>query len=376
VEALNGLLDQPRARGAFLLRSVLDPPWCLRVADRAALSLVTVVRGHAWIVPGNGRAAGLRPGDVAIMRGPEPYTLADDPATPVQIVIHPGQQCTTTRGRDMTQEMSLGVRTWGDNLDAGTVLLSGTYRLESEVSRRLLRGLPAMLVGRTDQPLVALLTAELAKDGPGQELVLDRLLDLLLITALRSSLVATDGSGHGWYRAQHDPFVGPALRLLHAEPAYGWTVANLAGRVGVSRAALARRFVDLVGEPPMKYLTDFRLDLAADLLRERDGTIAAVARQVGYGSAFALSTAFKRVRGVSPQEYRRHHLGTGPADPEEPDADRPAPRQPDPRLGVRRQPPTVLHLGQDPARSIVARRTRGLDFDAPIWVGGPGEPVD
>lgn len=308
MEALNGLLDQPRARGAFLLRSVLDPPWCLRIEDRAALSLVTVVRGHAWILPDHRRPTELHPGDVAIMRGPEPYTVADDPATPVQIVIHPGQHCTTVRGADMAQEMSLGVRTWGDDLHAGTVLLSGTHQLQSEVSRRLLGALPDVVVGRTDSVLVSLITAESGKDEPGQELVLDRLLDLLLITVLRSWLAGADAPAHGWHRAQQDPIVGPALRLLHTDPAAGWTVANLAAAVGISRAALARRFTDLVGEPPMTYLTDFRLDLAADRLREQDATIGEVARQVGYGSAFALSTAFKRVRGVSPQEYRRQVL--------------------------------------------------------------------
>jgi transcriptional regulator GlxA family with amidase domain len=81
-------------------------------------------------------------------------------------------------------------------------------------------------------------------------------------------------------------------------------VANLATKTGVSRAALARRFTTLVGEPPMAYLTGLRLALAADLLREPNATLGAVARKVGYGSAFALSAAFKRVRGVSPQEHR------------------------------------------------------------------------
>jgi AraC-like DNA-binding protein len=93
--------------------------------------------------------------------------------------------------------------------------------------------------------------------------------------------------------------------MLHNNPAEPWTVAGLAAEIGISRAALARRFTDLVGEPPMSYLTGWRLDLAADLLREPDATVGAVARQVGYGSPFALSAAFKRVRGVSPREHRR-----------------------------------------------------------------------
>jgi AraC-like DNA-binding protein len=92
--------------------------------------------------------------------------------------------------------------------------------------------------------------------------------------------------------------------MLHEDPGHPWTVATLAARTGLSRAALARRFTELVGEPPMTCLTGLRLALAADLLREPDATVAAVARRVGYGSAFALSAAFKRERGISPHEHR------------------------------------------------------------------------
>src|SRR5699024_7832110 len=106
------------------------------------------------------------------------------------------------------------------------------------------------------------------------------------------------------YAASADPVVGPALRLLHHEPARPWTVAGLAAETGASRAALARRFTELVGEPPMAFLAGWRLALAADLLRGRPPGLAAVGRRVGDGSPDALSTAFKRVGGVSPREHR------------------------------------------------------------------------
>jgi AraC-like DNA-binding protein len=110
-----------------------------------------------------------------------------------------------------------------------------------------------------------------------------------------------------------DPVVGRALRLLHEHPAHPWTVAALASKAGVSRAALARDFTDLVGVPPMTYLREWRLTLAADLLREPTTTLDAVARQVGYGNGFALSTAFKRLRGLSPREHRAGGHGHTPA---------------------------------------------------------------
>lgn len=307
-DTLAGLLDGPRARGAFLLRSILTPPWAMRIEDRAPLSLVMMTRGAAWVIPDRGDPQRLRPGEVAIMRGPDPYTIADDPATTPQVIIHPGQRCATVDGRDIGDSRDLGVRTWGDDPGGGTIMLSGTYQMQREVGQRLFGALPPVLVRPVDagdSALVALLEAEMVKSAPGQELVLDRILDLVLVSALRSWLANPDDGGPAWYRAQHDPIVGAALRELHTAPGHLWTVATLATRVGVSRAALARRFTSLVGEPPMNYLTGLRLALAADLLREPEATIGSVARKVGYSSAFALSAAFKRVRGMSPQEYLR-----------------------------------------------------------------------
>ncbi|WP_406081398.1 AraC family transcriptional regulator [Micromonospora sp. NBC_00858] len=307
MDAVAGLLDGPRAQGAFLLRSVLTPPWSMRIEDQAPLTLVAMVRGDAWVVPEESSAVRLSPGDVAIIRGPGPYTVADEPATPPQVVIHPGQLCTTPDGQEVPEMMELGVRTWGNSPDGPTMLLTGTYTMQGEVSQRLLSALPPLLLvpgDSWDSPLVPLLATEIVKDDPGQEAVLDRLLDLLLIAALREWFARPAAKAPAWYRAHSDPVVGRALQMLHNNPAQPWTVASLAAKTGVSRAALARRFTALVGEPPMSYLTEWRLALAADLLREPDATVGAVARQVGYGSSFALSTAFKRIRGVSPREHR------------------------------------------------------------------------
>jgi len=91
---------------------------------------------------------------------------------------------------------------------------------------------------------------------------------------------------------------------MHEDPARAWTIASLAAETGVSRSGLARRFQEVVGEPPMTFLTRWRLALAADLLSEPDATLSSVAYEVGYSSPYAFSTAFKRVRGVSPQEHR------------------------------------------------------------------------
>lgn len=294
--------------------SLLDPPWSLRIQDRAPLTVVSMIRGAAWIMTD---AAGSKPrqvnaGDIAIFRGPDPYTIADDPATAPQIFIDPGNVTKTADGEILCETLSLGVRQWGTDANGATLMVTGTYESAGAASQRLLRALPPVIVlqrGDFDTRLLDILVDEATKDEPAQGVVLDRLLDMVLIAALRAWFARNDAPA--WYHAYSDPLVGKALRLLQHNPAHGWTVASLAEAVGVSRAALARRFTDLVGEPPMAFLTEWRLALAADLLQESDATIESIARQVGYGSAFALSTAFKRHFGVSPRDHRQ---GSAPAE--------------------------------------------------------------
>jgi AraC-like DNA-binding protein len=307
MDSVVALMEGVRARGAFLLRSVMDPPWSMRIEDEAPLSVVAVVRGRAWIALDEAEPVRLAGGDVALLRGPDHYVVADDPSTPPHVVIHPDQRCTTLRGEDLAVTMGLGVRTWGNSADGATVLLTGTYEGHSEVSRRLLAALPALVAlpaGQWSSPLIALLGEDVSRNDPGQEVMLDRLLDLLVVAAIRAWFSAAEANAPAWWTAEHDPVVGRALRLLYDDPSRAWTIAELAASVSMSRAALARRFKDLVGETPIAFLTNWRLALAADMLREPDTTIEAVAREVGYSSPFALSTAFKRTYGVSPSQHR------------------------------------------------------------------------
>ncbi|NUR31457.1 MAG: helix-turn-helix transcriptional regulator, partial [Catenulispora sp.] len=151
-----------------------------------------------------------------------------------------------------------------------------------------------------------LLSAETALDRPGQDAVLHRMLDLILVVALREGCANSGLERPTWYRALSDSAIGAALERIHADPAHRWTVAELAAAAGMSRAAFAARFAELVGQPPLTYLTDWRMTLAADLLRDGSGTtVAAAARAVGYQDAFAFSVAFKRVKGVSPSRWGR-----------------------------------------------------------------------
>jgi AraC-like DNA-binding protein len=310
LDPFGGLLDGARARGAFALRMVMAPPWSLRVLAESPLTLLVVMRGHAWVIPDAGEPVRLAAGDVAVTRGPDHYRVADDPASLTDVVIHPGQQCRTPDGQSLAERMGLGVRTWGNDPHGPTLVLVGAYESTGDLSARLLRALPPVLSlaeGEWDSPLVALLWDEVARDQPGQAAVLDRLLDLLLIAVLRAWF-SRQGTAPAWYRSRADPLVGRALTAMHQDPARPWTLAALAREVGASRAVLARRFQDVVGESPMAFLTEWRLALAADLLCEPDATVGSVAARVGYSTPYALSTAFKRVRGISPREHRARAL--------------------------------------------------------------------
>ena len=202
--------------------------------------------------------------------------------------------------------MALGVRTWGNDPGGPTVMLSGTYQQRSAVGALALDALPRVIVVRStdwDSPLPALLADETANDRPGQAAVLDRLIDLVTVTSIRHWAEHADDAP-SWRRATADPCIARSLELIHNLPNHPWDLVGLAAMVGLSRAAFAKRFNDLMGEPPISYLSWWRLAIAADLLRTPDATVTAVAHQLGYANPFTFSNAFKRHHGVSPSQLR------------------------------------------------------------------------
>ncbi|WP_204061319.1 AraC family transcriptional regulator [Microbispora corallina] len=319
MDVLGDLLHRARARNAVVRQLIQRPPWSLTFAEAPPLTVVATLGGHASIRLGDdARAATARlaAGDIALVAGTGPYTIADDPSTPPQVVISGRRkQVVNASVAAAAAHRSLAARTYGDGSPGATIMLRGAYELRGDVGDRLLGMLPPLAVvpaGPRTRPALDLLAAEVARDEPGQDAVLDRLLDLVLVLALRAWCAEPGPARPAWYRALADPAVGGALRLLHGDPARRWTVAALAAAAGVSRAAFAARFTGLVGEPPLTYLTGWRMTLAADLLRDTDATVAAVARQVGYGDPFAFSVAFKRSRGVSPSAWRSSSVRPGP----------------------------------------------------------------
>ena len=305
VDVFGDLFRGVRAHGSLFGSTTLTPPWALHFVDGAPLSLCTVLGGSGWIVPDGAPPEPLRPYETVVVRGPATFTFVDEVGTSAQPVAC-GQHCATPEQGGTRHRVG-----WSDPgaVESGTTLIVGAYPVRSEISRQLLDALPVVLrveAGGTGDAVLDHLAAEVSADVPGQQVVLDRLLDWMMVCTLREWFDRPGGRPPAWWAAQRDPVAGDALRLLHAEPAAPWTVAALADRIGVSRSTLAKRFATLVGEPPLTYLTRWRMTLAADLLVEqKDETVAQIARAVGYADPFGFSAAFKRIRGVNPSEFRR-----------------------------------------------------------------------
>lgn len=310
MDVLSDLLFRAQAGDARVRQLVHPPPWSMTYTDAPPLTLVATLRGPASVrLADNDRPrASLDAGDVALISGTRRYTIADGPDTPEQYVIHKGRKYLAGEGDVPAGHAGLAACTYGTDSPDATVMLRGAYHLTGDVADRLLGMLPPLAVVPAEArtaPVLELLSRESRVDEPGQQAVLRRLLDLLLVLALRAWCGRSDVDLPPWCRALADPTVGDALHLLHEQPGRPWTVADLATRVGMSRAAFAARFTDQVGEPPLTYLTNWRMTIAADLLRDTTATVAAVARTVGYRDPFAFSVAFKRSHDSTPSSWRR-----------------------------------------------------------------------
>lgn len=295
-----------RAHGSLFGSTALTPPWALHFVDGAPLTLCTVLGGSGWIVAQGAEPEPLRPYETVVVRGPSTFMFVDEVGTGAEPVAC-GQHCATVEQGGLRHR--LGWSDGGAGAAGATTLIVGAYPVRGEISRRLLDVLPVVLrveAGGTGDAVLDHLAAEVAADIPGQQVVLDRLLDWMMVCTLREWFDRPGGQPPAWWAAQRDPVAGAALRLLHDDPAAPWTVAALADRAGVSRSTLAKRFAALVGEPPLTYLTRWRMTLAADLLVEQQSTtVAEIAETVGYSDPFGFSAAFKRIRGVNPSQFRR-----------------------------------------------------------------------
>jgi AraC-like DNA-binding protein len=295
MDLLHDHLVRARASGAVFARTVAQPPWGLRLGGSIQLAVHTVVRGRGYLwlnTPGS--VVELSPGTVALVRGGQDHHIGHEP----------GADCLEPE-EFRTRHAQAGS---GDNPRA-TAFLCGAYRFSGDVGSGLLDALPPVMTlsPSIDDPLrdvITLLSRELAGTEPAQQIVLDRLLDLLLVMAIRSDFRRSTTAPR-WYRASADSRLSAALQAMHENPARQWTVPQLADISGLSRAAFARAFRKALGQAPMQYLTEWRMTLARDHLRAGDLTLAQIADATGYGSPFAFAAAFRRHHGDPPGTWRQ-----------------------------------------------------------------------
>jgi AraC-like DNA-binding protein len=293
VDLLQEHLIRARASGGVFARSAAMPPWGLRLSG-IQLAVHAVLQGHAWLwTEGGENPDELTPGDLALVRGGPDHFVA----------CQPGADCVPPaefRALHAADEGTLGV--------GGAVFLCGAYQFAGDIGRGLVQALPPVLSlpASIDDPIhgvVTLLSREMAHPEPGQQTVLDRLLDVLVVLGLRTGL-ARSVNAPGWFRAASDPRLSPALQAMHANPGEPWTVDSLARLSDMSRATFARVFQQALGQAPMKYLADWRMALARDLL-DQDTPLAKIAERVGYSSLYAFAAAFRRHHGQPPGRWRQ-----------------------------------------------------------------------
>ncbi|MFG3341453.1 AraC family transcriptional regulator [Glycomyces sp. NPDC048151] len=273
--------------------TIRDAPWGRSYPRVPGAGFHMVVQGSCWLIPQRSEPVPLSVGDVVLLYGNQGHGLADSPGTPLNEIAGPGEP-----------ELVEGP-------GPRTTLLCGVYEFERDWSHPMLDALPEVVhvparLGRHPRlrATVDLLTAELEERGPGTDAAAPALLDVLLVHILRAWL-AEQEDDTGWAAALRDTGLAATLGAVHDAPGRPWTVASLAAHAGMSRAAFARRFTAGVGEPPLAYVTRWRMITAARRLREGDAPLAAIAKEVGYSSEYAFAKAFKKAHGTAPGRYRR-----------------------------------------------------------------------
>jgi AraC-like DNA-binding protein len=311
MDVLGDVLALARVDASLMATFDARAPWAIELPARPGATFHAVVAGTCWSTGEGAPARQLTPGDLVLLPAGARHQLASEPGLP-------------TRRFDEDLKRSL-IRPDGelvlDGPGARTRILCAGYHYATDAVHPVLGLLPPVLHVATAQPdsgpwlrsVLDMLAHETrGRAATGSATAALRLLDLLLIHVVRAWLDAEgDRMDASWLRGLRDPLTARVLAVLHEHPAHDWTLDTLAATVNVSRATLSRRFTHHVGEPPLTYLTRWRLDLAARKLRDTALPIATIAHDVGYTSEFAFNRAFARVHGQAPGRYRRNAASRG-----------------------------------------------------------------
>jgi AraC-like DNA-binding protein len=301
-DVLADVLSVTRLGSAMLAQAELVGPWGLLIDPMSEAAIHVVQRGSCWLRLHNQRIpVRLNDGDLVLIRSGIAHSIADAPDTPVR------RYETVLAGMPARLAKLPAARR-----HETTVVLCAKYLFQHHGPHPLISLLPALIHVRADeaasdprlQLMLQLLRLEAIRPESGSELVVPRLVDTLLVFVIRSWLARQPAGSGGWFGALRDPSIAQALSLMHDRPAAPWSLASLAKACAQSRATFARRFSELVGEPPGTYLTRWRLCLAAKLLVESERSLEQIAEAIGYASAAAFSKAFSRQYGCAPGQFR------------------------------------------------------------------------
>jgi AraC-like DNA-binding protein len=303
-DVLSDVLASVRFRSTLMCRSELSAPWGFAVLGREFATFHVVLRGAACVeVDGVDGITRLSEGDLIILPHGSAHVVRDSPTSPATRL----EQLIAGGGLDARGTLRSG------GGGPRTVLVCGGFYFEDRATNPLLTSLPKLIHLRGRSRGVASwvkMTLDFLRhesDGarPGADAVVTRLADILFIEALRAHASSREAKQSGFAVALRDPRIGRALALLHRRPDADWDLARLAREAGMSRTTFAVRFRELVGDPPLKYVTRCRMDRATALLRTSESGIAQVAQRVGYDSEVGFGRAFKRHTGLTPAAYRR-----------------------------------------------------------------------
>lgn len=301
-DLLGSIIESTRVRGCVFCQTTARAPWGLRVpaASQATFHLVTA--GSAELIMGTARTT-LAQGDLVLLPRGDGHVLADHPRSArLDLAAWLG----TVRSRAEARI--------GGHQGPETRVLCGVYDYDGLGAQHpVLRLLPALVhvsgpklrVRRDLSETLDALVREHDEHGRGSSIIVSRLLDILFVQVVRAWANDVTPERAGWIGALTDAMLARTLEAIHADLERAWTVDALARVAGTSRATLGRRFVAMVGEPPLAYLTRARMQEASRLLRRSDEGLAAIAGRVGYESEFAFNRAFRRAFGAPPGEYRR-----------------------------------------------------------------------
>ena len=296
------VLDALRFHGWFFCVSELTAPWSLQLPGGRLAALHAVLEGECvvWLM-NEPTPVRLTAGDVAVLPRDEIHAVSDRPgrqAMPVAAIA----------SLDRRDRRATTFAYGGGG--ARTQLLTASFTADMRMAQTIVAALPAMMVLRAGsrasahlEPVLAMVRAEAGQPAGVSSAVLRRAAEVLFIQALRGALLdATPAAG--WLAAAADPRLAPALRALHEQPQHRWTLPELARLAHLSRTAFFERFRTCMGQTPADYLQWWRLQLAAQRLRETQDSIVEIALAVGYDNASAFARVFKRVMGKSPSGFR------------------------------------------------------------------------